>query len=95
MPSAVVANRLRDGEDVRLIECAEQRRAAMAARAEADQLSRVGQIGISLVIFTFKACEIDENAFGGRFAGKWRDCHVKFSMSGDMVWSRFIQYEAV
>jgi hypothetical protein len=54
MPSAVVANGLRNGEDVRLIECAEQRRAAMAARAEADQLARVGQIGFPLVIFTFK-----------------------------------------
>ena len=43
--AAVIANGLRDGENVRLGECAVQRRAAMPAGAEADHLIRVVQIG--------------------------------------------------
>ena len=67
---AVIANGLRDGENMRLGERAVRRRAAMSAGAEADQLVRVAEIRPPLVIIAFEPRQIHEHFLGGRFAGQ-------------------------
>ncbi len=54
LAAAVIANGLGDGENVGFVEGAGQRRAAMPARAEADQLIWVGHIRPPFVILAFE-----------------------------------------
>ena len=60
MGAPVIADRLRDGENVRFGERAIERRAPMAAGAEADHLVRVDHIGPALEIFAFKPGDVDQ-----------------------------------
>ena len=66
----VIANRLRDGENVRLGKCAVERRAAMTAGAEADELVCIGQVRLARVILAFESREIHEHGLGRGFASK-------------------------
>ena len=68
--SSIVADCLGDGENVRLGESAVEGRAAMAARAEADQLVRVRQVGFPLVIVAFELADINQQFSGCRQAGQ-------------------------
>ena len=92
---AIIANRLRDREDVCFVESSTQRSAAMSARAEADELCGISQLRLPLVVFAFQLCYVDKNAFGSRFTGQWRKGHLSFAMSEVLVRDRFIQYEGV
>ena len=56
---AVFADGLRDGQDVGLGEVPSQRRAAMAAGAEADELVGIANVRLALVILAFEPGEVD------------------------------------
>ena len=56
---AVFADGLRGRENVRLGERAVQRRAAMAARAEADELVGVRRVRLEFVVAAFELADID------------------------------------
>ena len=71
-PRAVFANRLRDGEDVRLGERAVARRAAVAARAEGYQLAGIGQVGDAVVVLALEVSGIDQDLARRRLAGQRR-----------------------
>ena len=75
LASPVVADRLGDGQDVGLGERAAQRRAAVPAGAEADQLVGVAHVGLALVILAFEPGHVDEHLFRGRLAREGRDRH--------------------
>ena len=64
----VVADRLGDGEDVRLGEGAIKRRAAMPAGAEADELIRVGEVRGALVVVAFERGDINQQLRRGGLA---------------------------
>ena len=70
--AAIFADRLRDGQDVGLIEGTFQRGPAMAAGAECDQLSWVADIGLALVVLRFQLRYINQHLLSRRFAGKRR-----------------------
>src|SRR5215510_9367155 len=57
---AVVANRLRDGEDVRFVERPPQRGASVSARSEYDLLCPIAGVDRPLVVFASKRLGIDE-----------------------------------
>src|SRR5207247_7677405 len=61
LTTAVVADRLRDRRDMRLGERAPERRAAMAARAEADDLRGVVHLRPALVVFPLEPDQIDQH----------------------------------
>ena len=60
----VFADGLRDGEDVGFREGAVQRRAAMSAGAEADQLIGIGGVRLVIEIIAFELGDIDEDLRG-------------------------------
>ncbi len=70
LPAAMLADRLRDREDVRLGERAAERRAAMTARAEAHALGRVGHVGPACVVLALELRGVDQQGFRRRFAGQ-------------------------
>ena len=45
----------------------------MTARAEADPLTRVGKIGLALIIFPFQPAQVHQHGFRGRLSGEWRE----------------------
>ena len=57
---AVLADGLRDGEDVGLVEAAAQGRAAMAAGAEAHELRGVVSVGLSGVVLALEVSEVHQ-----------------------------------
>ena len=57
-------------DDVGLGERAVERRAAMAARAEADQLRRIVQIGLPLVVLPLEPGQVDQHGRRGRLASQ-------------------------
>src|SRR5262249_36509003 len=73
MGAAVVADRLGDGRDVRVIEGAAQRRTAMSAGVEADELRRIIQLGLTLVVLQLESVQVDQDRRRGRLAGQWGD----------------------
>ena len=75
LATPVVADGLGDGQDVGLGERAVQRRATMAAGAEADQLVRVTQVGATLEILPFKPGQVNQHLFRSRLARKGGDRH--------------------
>ena len=58
--AAIFANRLGDREDMRFGEGVVQARAAMAARAEAHELIRIGEIGSTVVEIGLQSAHIDQ-----------------------------------
>jgi hypothetical protein len=72
---AVVADRLGDGQDVRLVEPAAQRRAAVPARAEAHALRAIGELGLARVVLASKRADIDEKVGGSGPARQRMDRH--------------------
>jgi hypothetical protein len=68
--AAVVADGLRDGQDVRLGERAVERGAAVAAGAEADELLRIGEVGLPLVVIVLQTAEINQQFSRRRLAGQ-------------------------
>ena len=72
---AVIADRLRDREHVRLIERAAQGRAAMPAGAEGDPLRAVREVGLARVVFSLQAAGIDQQVVRSRLAGERMDRH--------------------
>ena len=69
----VVADRLRDRQDVRLGEGPRQRRAAMPARAESHELIRVARIGTSIVVVALELREINQQIAGRGLPGQRGD----------------------
>src|SRR5205814_9397964 len=73
---AVLADRLCDGDDVRLVEAAAERRAAVPRGPEADPLLRVGGIGL-LEIAAQEQLDVDEELARGGLSGEWM-CHAPY-----------------
>src|SRR5262249_10446189 len=71
--AAVVADGLGGRRDMRLGERAAERRSAMAAGAEADELGRVVQLRLALVVLALELVEIDDHGRRRRLAGQRRD----------------------
>ena len=69
------------GQDVRLGERAVERRAAMAAGAEADELIGVGQVGLALVIIALQFRHINQQVGGSGLSGKWIQSHARSKQS--------------
>ena len=67
---AVFADRLGDGEDVRLGKRAVERRAAMPAGAERDELQRIRDVGLLVVIVGEQFRHVDQERRGRRLAGE-------------------------
>src|SRR6266446_5915553 len=82
--SPVVADCLSDGQNVSFGERARQRGASMSARAEADHLVRVTEVGPALKIFALEPGHVDQHLFCGRPASKGRDIrdYVRFYRTG-------------
>jgi hypothetical protein len=72
---SILADRLRDGGDVRVGEGAIQRGAAMARRAKADELLRVGQVGLVFGVGAFELGGVDEQFSRGRATGQRGNRH--------------------
>src|SRR5581483_8745517 len=77
LAAAVVADRLRDGEDVRLGKAAAQRRSPMAARTEADQLRWIAHVRPALVILPLQLRDVDEQFLWSRASGQRRDLRLR------------------
>ena len=67
----VVADRLGDRQDVRLVERAAQGCSAVPAGPEADLLGGIVRIRPALEIVPFQQGEIDQYLLRGRLAGQW------------------------
>ena len=74
-PRAVLADRLRDGQDVRLVEGAVLGGAAVAAGAEGDPLARVAGIGAALVVGGDQTIDIDQDIGRRGLSGERRERH--------------------
>src|SRR5439155_15740474 len=83
---------LRNGQNVGFGEGAIERRAAVAAGAEADELLLLIKVRLALVISPLQGLEIDELFLGRGFAGKWMICHKRSEISGQLVAQPF-RYE--
>ncbi len=70
LPAPVIADRLRDREDMRPGECAGQGRAAMTAGAEAHPLRGIGEVGLALEESTLERRDVDQDLVRRRLAGK-------------------------
>src|SRR5262249_4490605 len=77
LTAAVVADGLSDRRDVGLGERAAERRAAVAARAEADHLRRIVHLRPALVVLPLEAAQVDEHGQRRRLACQRRD-HLGF-----------------
>src|SRR5258705_415832 len=75
MSAPVVANRLRDRQDVRFVERPRERRAPVSARAEADLLRGLSWVRLADVIFLYELLRIDQQLFRCRLAGERGKCH--------------------
>src|SRR5262245_20245126 len=45
----------------------------MAAGAEADELRRIAQLGLPLVVLALEGSKVDEQGLRGGLAGQWRE----------------------
>ena len=75
---AIEANRLRDCEDVRLVERVIERGAAMPGSSKHDALCGHRWIGLPRVIRGHQPGHVDQQRWVGRLACKWRNCHLLF-----------------
>ena len=75
--SPVIADRLRDRENVRFVERAVQRRPAVAARAKADELLRIIDIRLPLVISPLQRLPDRLTTLWRRLAGQGMEGHRK------------------
>src|SRR5271165_1765707 len=66
LTAPVVANSLRNGQDMSLGERAAQRRAAVSAGSETDQLVGISNVGSPRVILSFEQGKIHQHIPGGR-----------------------------
>ncbi len=80
----VFADCLGDGEDVRFCECRVRAAAAMAAGAEADELVRVGQIGLGFVERGFEPAHVDQEVSWCGFACKRVCAHGRGLRANDV-----------
>jgi hypothetical protein len=71
----VLADRLRDRQDVRLVEGAVLGCAAVAAGAEGDALARVGGIGTAIVVGGDQTVDVDQDIGRGGLSGERRQRH--------------------
>ena len=76
MNVSIIANRLRDGQNMRLIKGPAQGRPAMSARSKAHPLIRVPEIRSPRVILPFEPGQIHQHFLGSRFACQRRSCHI-------------------
>src|SRR5271157_3883730 len=74
--TSIVTDCLGDGQDVCLGEGSVQRCATVSARAEADELIGVAQIGATLEILPFEPGGVDQHLFRCRLTREWGDRHV-------------------
>ena len=72
---AVAADRLGGGRDVRLVERAVERGAAMAGRPERDALGRDRRVGLDLEVRPDEAVDVDQHRGVGRLSGVLVDRH--------------------
>ena len=70
---AIRANGLRDGQNVRFVEGALERRAAVPGRPERDALRRDGGIGMLRVVRRHQSRDVDQHRGWRRLAGKRTD----------------------
>src|SRR6516164_7891352 len=75
LATPIVADRLRDGEDMRLRERAVAGRTAVAAGSKADSLAAIGQLGNALQVLPFKPGDVDQKLLRGRLSCEWGDRH--------------------
>ena len=73
---AVLADRLGDRQNMRFVQTRGQRTAAMAAGAEANQLRRVVDVRLTLVIGLLQCRHVDQYIDRRRLAGKWMNRHL-------------------
>jgi hypothetical protein len=66
---AVLANSLRDSQDVSLRETAFKRGSTMPARPKTDQLQGIGRIWFALVVIAFQFAEVDPQLGRRSFSG--------------------------
>ena len=72
----VAADRLGDGQDVRLVEGAAQRRATVSGRPEGDALGGIGRVGPEVAIRVEQRAEVDQGRRVGRLTGAGMRRHV-------------------
>ena len=72
---AVVADRLGDRQDMRLVERAAKRRAPVAAGAETHSLSAICDVGLARVVLLSQLLNVDEKFLRSRFACHCMDRH--------------------
>ena len=72
----VIANCLRDRQDVTLVERPIKRRSAMAGRTEDNPLSGIARIGPQLVVGCDELRDVNKNGWVGRFPGSRVNCHA-------------------
>src|SRR4030095_14291662 len=70
---AVLTDRLRDREHVRLVERATERRTAVTTGAKTDPLRRVGDVRAARVVLAAKLVDVDQDFRRRRFAGERMD----------------------
>ena len=80
LAAPVVADGLRDGQNVRLGERAAQRRAAMPAGTEADALGGVVRVGRVVVVLALEPAQIHQHLPRSRLAGERRNRHVAWAL---------------
>src|SRR4029079_9529168 len=73
--SAVLADRLRDGEDVGRVEGVVARRAAVAGSTEGDAFLATARVGLVRVVGRDEAWDIGEHRGLGKLTGTWVDGH--------------------
>ena len=74
---AVLADRLRNGENMRFIERVIEGTTAVAAGAEADQLLRVFRVGLALVVGFFEPGNIYQDIGGRGLSRQGMNGHVQ------------------
>ena len=77
LPFAVFTDGLRGREDMRLVERAITRRAAMPARAEADELVHISEIRFAFVVIAFEFRDINQQSCWSCFTGECIQSHVR------------------
>src|SRR5687768_5399000 len=84
---AIVADRLRDGAHVRLVEGAAQRRSAVTAAAEDHSLRAVGDVWGSRVIGGANRIVIEERVRRGQLARERMEGHlITVTRNGPAAW---------
>ena len=74
---SIETDRLRDGEDVLLVERGLERCSAVTRRSERDALRGDGRIDLERVVHRHESRKVDEYGFGRRFSSQWADSHCR------------------